>query len=213
MSRVPPTTKLQSRLRDGYALDELWGETMGLPAGDTKEKPLRLVAELLEREGVAYALIGGVAVQLHTEEPRTTRDIDLAVRAYSDVPRDALLQAGFQHTGRHDHSDNWLAPATGEHPQRTVVQFSAEEPVFVGAVERASLVDLGGLRLRLVTAADLILLKLAAAEAPRRRASKREHDIGDILALIEEQPELAPAIPDLAERLHRIRALKLDFEK
>jgi hypothetical protein len=99
---------------------------MGLKAGDTKEKPLRLVAGLLEREGVAHALIGGVAVQLHTEEPRTTRGIDLALRAYSDVPREALIQAGFQHTGRFEHSDNWLSPVSGEHRERTVVQFSAE---------------------------------------------------------------------------------------
>ena len=69
----------RERLAAGYALDRLWGETMGLPDGDSKEKPLRLVAQLLERECVPYALIGGVAVQLHTEEPRSTLDIDLAV--------------------------------------------------------------------------------------------------------------------------------------
>ena len=67
---------------------------MGLPDGDSKEGPLRLVAQLLEREGVPYALIGGVAVQLHTEEPRSTLDIDLAVPTYADVPRQALLAAG-----------------------------------------------------------------------------------------------------------------------
>ena len=178
---------------------------MALPEGDTKEQPLRLVAELLERESVPYALIGGMAVQLHTEEPRTTRDIDLAVRAYTDVPRDALIRAGFEHIGRQDHSDNWLAPGPGAHKQRTVVQFSAEEPAFVGAVDRANIVDVRGLRLRLVTAPDLIVLKLAAAEAPRRRASKRQHDLGDILALIEEQPQLQATVPHLAERLERIR--------
>ena len=59
---------------------------------------------------MAYALIGGVAVQLHSQEPRTTRDIDLAVKTYAEVPREALLRAGFEHTGRHAHSDNWLAP-------------------------------------------------------------------------------------------------------
>ncbi len=74
---------------------------MGLEQGDTKGGSLRLVAQLLEREGVAYALIGGVAVQLHTAEPRTTLDIHLAVRSYVDIPREALLSAGFEHTGRH----------------------------------------------------------------------------------------------------------------
>ena len=69
----------QDRLTVSYALDHLWSETMGLPQGDSKEQPLYLVAQLLERERVPYALIGGVALQLHSEEPRTTLDIDVAV--------------------------------------------------------------------------------------------------------------------------------------
>ena len=96
----------------GFALDRLWCETMGLIADDSKERPLRLVADVLERAGVPYALIGGVAVQLHTVEPRSTLDIDVAVPRFDDVPRGALLAAGFEYTGRHAQSDNWRAPAT-----------------------------------------------------------------------------------------------------
>ena len=59
----------RDRLLIGFALDRLWCETMGLMEGDSKERPLRLMAEVLERAGVPYALIGGVAVQLHTVEP------------------------------------------------------------------------------------------------------------------------------------------------
>jgi len=83
----------RERLATGYALDSLWGETMGLPDRDSKARPLRLVAELLERERVRYARIGGVAVQLHTREPRTTLDIDFDVLVYADVPAEALLAA------------------------------------------------------------------------------------------------------------------------
>ena len=130
---------------------------MRLPAGDSKEKPLRLIAEILEREHVPYALIGGVAVQLQTEEPRSTLDIDLAVTRYSDVPRPALLGAGFEHTGRHDHSDKWRAPGPGPLKLRTAIQFSAEDVGIADAVAHASIVDLdGSLRLRVATVADLI---------------------------------------------------------
>lgn len=90
--KAPTTAQARERLATGYALDQLWGETMGLPDGDSKARSLRLVAQLLEREHVPYALIGGVAVQLHTEEPRSTLDIDLAVPTYADVPREALLE-------------------------------------------------------------------------------------------------------------------------
>jgi len=72
--RAPTTREIQRRLGDSYALDLLWRETMGLPPGDTKERPLRAVIDVLEATGTPYALIGGVAMQLHSREPRTTLD-------------------------------------------------------------------------------------------------------------------------------------------
>ena len=202
--KAPTTAEARERLATGYALDRLWGETMGLPNGDSKETSLRLVAQLLERERVPYALIGGVAVQLHTEEPRSTLDIDLAVPSYSHVPRAALLEAGFDHTGRHDHSDNWRAPGPGPLKQRTAVQFSAEDEGITDAVEHASVVELdGGVRLRVATVADLVVLKLAAAAEPRRRPSKREHDVADVLALLEEHPDVRSA--ELVARVQDVR--------
>lgn len=177
---------------------------MGLPEGDSKEGPLRLLAQLLEREGVPYALIGGVAVQLHTEEPRSTLDIDLAVPTYAHIPRRALLDAGFDHTGRHEHSDNWRAPGPGPVKQRTAVQFSAEDEGIADAVEHASVVTLdGGVPLRVAGVADLIVLKLAAAVEPSRRPSKREHDVADVLALLEEHPEIASA--EMVARVQDVR--------
>lgn len=175
---------------------------MALPDGDSKEQPLRLIAKLLERERVSYALIGGVAVQIHTAEPRATLDLDFAVRTYSDVPADAMRRAGFEHTGRHDHSDNWRAPGSGS--LRTAVEFSAEEVGIDDAVRRAGVVALAdGLQLRVASVADLIVLKLAAAAAPERRPSKREHDIADVLALLEEHPDVRT--PEVDSQLHRIR--------
>ena len=79
---APTASEVGQRLRDSYALDLLWGETMGLPPGDTKEGPLRQVISVLEAAHTAYALIGGVALQLHSEEPRATLDIDLAVPTF-----------------------------------------------------------------------------------------------------------------------------------
>jgi hypothetical protein len=178
---------------------------VGLPEGDSKETSLHLVATLLDRECVPYALIGGVAVQLHTRDPRTTLDIDLAVPTYADVPGEALRAAGFEHTGRHDHSDNWRAPGPRPLKQRTAIQFSAEDEGIADAIEHATVVELAsGVWLRVASVADLIVLKLVAAEEPKRRPSKREHDIGDVLALLEEHPDLRS--PDLVARIRRVRA-------
>ena len=87
---------------------------------------------------------------------------------------------------------------------RTAVRFSAEDIGIADAVEHASVVDLdGGVRLRVATVADLIALKLAAASEPTRRSSKREHDVGDVLALLEGHAELKT--PEVLERLQRVR--------
>lgn len=202
MSTTPDTVR--SRLATGFRLDSLWAETMGSDPTDTKERPLRLVAEVLDRAGVAYALIGGVAIQIRTTEPRTTLDIDVAVPRFADVPRDALLAAGFDHTGRHEHSDNWRAPPTGPAGQRTVVRFSAEDVGIADAVSRAEWTDLAdGLRMRVATAADLIVLKLEAAAEPRRRPSKRQYDLADVVALMEEYPGLRT--PETLARLRAVR--------
>jgi hypothetical protein len=128
MARLPTAAQAHERLQDGFALDQLWGLTMGLPDGDTKEAALRQLADLLEKERVHYALIGGIAVQLYTKEPRTTRDIDLALASYEDIPTSALERAGFEHEGRFDHPDNWRAPGLAPRKQHTAIQFTADTP-------------------------------------------------------------------------------------
>lgn len=202
----------RSRLAVGFRLDSLWAETMGIDPSDTKERPLRLVADLLNQAGVSYALIGGVAVQIRTTEPRTTLDIDVAVPRFDDVPRAALLAAGFDHTGRHGHSDNWRAPSTGPGSLRTAVQFSAEDVGIASAVSNAQLTDLAeGLRMRVAMPADLIVLKLEAAAEPRRRPSKRQHDLADVVALMEEYPELRT--PENVARLRDVQRSLLALDE
>jgi len=185
---------------------------MGLPEGDTKEPALRSLTELMDREGVAYAVIGGLAVQLHSQEPRTTRDIDLAIKTYDDVPASQLRAAGFEHVGRFPHSDNWVAPGGGPMASRTPVQFSADE-LMAGAIERARSIAVRGFRLPLVTAADLLQLKLRAAEDPSRRGSKRATDVADILRLVEDHPDLSQSVPDLKDRLGAIQEHILSPER
>ena len=197
------------RLLVGFELDHLWAESMGLEPDTTKRRVLELVAELLHRTGTPYALIGGLAVQMRTADPRTTLDIDLAVPRFDDVPRAALLAAGFEHTGRHEHSDNWIAPLSPALAVRTAVQFSAEDVGIAEAVAAAETIDVSeGVRLRVARAADLIVLKLAAAAEPSRRPSKRQHDIADIAAILEENPELRT--PATLARLRDVRLALLD---
>jgi hypothetical protein len=72
----PSTAQIRERLGQGFELDRLWRQTIGLSDGGTKEQALRAVVAVLESSGTSYAVIGGIAMQLYSREPRTTLDID-----------------------------------------------------------------------------------------------------------------------------------------
>lgn len=149
----------------------------------SKEPDLSLVAAILADRRVSYAVIGGIALQIHQHDPRTTLDIDIAVRSRDDIPRDSLLASGFRETGRHEHSENWIGP------EGTPVQFT-DDPALVDAVSRAEEVPLGKCALRVLRVADLLHEKLRAGRDPARRRSKRLQDLVDAQALLEQDPTL-----------------------
>src|SRR5258708_5424358 len=130
---------------------------------DTKKPALLQLAHVLDEAGVPYAIIGGIAMQVHQEEPRTTLDIDVAVEDRRTIPAVALAGAGFRRTGEFAHSSNWLGP--GETP----VQFT-DDPELRQAVLRAVKLPLEDVELRILSIDDLLHAKLrAAADVARRR--------------------------------------------
>ncbi|HKA54438.1 MAG TPA: nucleotidyl transferase AbiEii/AbiGii toxin family protein [Candidatus Binatia bacterium] len=150
----------------------------------SKRPALLTLARIFAEAGVPYAIIGGVALQVHQAEPRTTLDIDVAVAAYGQIPRAQLEAAGFSCTGRFSHSENWIGP------EGTPVQFT-DDPALAGAITRTEEVELDDVRLRVLSRADLLHEKLRAAADPARRRSKRLQDLADAQALLEASPALA----------------------
>ena len=124
---------------------------------------------------------------------RTTADLDIALHDRDDVPEESLERAGFIHDGRHEWSDNWRAPAPAGtiRKARIAIQFSADR-LMSDSVNRAVVVRAGDLSFPLVRMEDLILLKLAAAEEPRQRESKRQHDVADVTRLLSMCPIRTP---------------------
>jgi predicted nucleotidyltransferase len=164
-------------------LDRQWHWLRG--EMDTTKKPALLtLGRLLEESHIPYAIIGGIAVQVHHPDPRTTLDIDLAVLSRPAIPAEALIAAGFRRVGSFEHSENWLA-ADG-----TPVQFT-DDPMLAAAVTSAEEIVVDGVRLRVIRAADLLHEKIRAAADPARRRSKRLQDLADAQALIEANSELA----------------------
>jgi hypothetical protein len=195
----------ESRLRIGFALDRRYFSLMGAPQQD-KASAILEIARIFDRAGVRYAIMGGVAVQVHTREPRTTLDLDIALVSKDDIPAGALKSAGFKHEGSFRFSDNWRAPGPGPRSERTAVQFSADD-LTAEAVAYAGTVTLEGVLISVVAPRELVALKLAAAIEPRRRQSKRVMDYADIKRLLEEHPELWAEFPGLQLNLDKIKSM------
>lgn len=158
----------------------------------TKRPALLLVARVLDEAAVPYAVIGGVALQLHSVDPRTTLDVDLAVLSVDQIPRASLEASGFVFQGRHAHSENWVGP------EDTPVQFT-DDAALSDAIRRAETVTLDGVSLRILRKADLLREKLRSGSDPARRRSKRLQDLVDAQRLIEDDLSLRDQLSD-AER-------------
>ncbi|MSP93309.1 MAG: hypothetical protein EXR79_16200 [Myxococcales bacterium] len=179
------------RLEVGFRLDRRhrWlkgGELMPATPIDKQEALLTLARALA---GTTYAVIGGVALQVHQREPRTTLDIDLAVARRGDIPAAALVAAGMRRTGTFEHSENWQA-ADG-----TPVQFS-DDAVPLDALGRAQVIQVGGVELRVLAPPDLCSAKLRASQDPARRRSKRLQDLADAVGLCEEHADITAGLTD-----------------
>jgi hypothetical protein len=172
----------QTGLEAGFLLDRQWHLLRG-EMEYTKRPALLSLAKVLAAAGTPYAIIGGVALQVHQAEPRTTLDIDVAVPDFDVLPRAELQAAGFTHQRRYHHSDNWVGP------EAVPVQFT-DDPTFREAIGRAEEIELGDLRLRVIGPLDLLHAKLRSGSDPARRRSKRLQDLADAQALLEHGPEL-----------------------
>lgn len=157
------------------------GATMGEA---DKLAALSAAVRALDQLGADHALIGGVAVGIHSGVPRATLDVDLAV--WSSADREAvavaLVQAGFTAVGSHPHSLNF------RHGSGEPVQL-AFDAAFDAMIARAEPIDLGSGTVRLVRRDDLIEMKRRAAADPARRRSKALRDQADVALLLGDVPD------------------------
>ena len=189
-TRIP---EVATNLEIGFELDRRWHLLRG-EMDESKKPALVALARVFADAGVPYAIIGGVALQVHQDEPRTTLDIDLVVESRARIPAEQLLAAGFQKLGDHQHSQNWTGPGG------TPVQIT-DDPELASGITRASSVDAGGIDLHVLSKADLLKSKLRSGIDPGRRRSKRLQDLADAAALIESDPSLAAQLSEADRQL------------
>ena len=134
--------------------------------------------------GIAYALIGGVAVGIRSGVPRATLDVDFAISTTADLDATtaAFAARDLRRTGVFAHSLNFV------HSSGEPVQL-AFDPEFDPMIARAEPVRFGALELPVVTREDLLTMKRRAAADPQRRRSKALRDQADIALLEGDVPE------------------------
>src|SRR5258708_26009979 len=97
-----------SGLTAGFLLDRQWHWLRG-EMDQSKKPALLALCRVLADEQVVYAIIRGLALQVHQREPRTTLDIDVAVLSREAIPRSSLMAAGVQFSRTFEHSEHWTA--------------------------------------------------------------------------------------------------------
>jgi hypothetical protein len=149
-----------------------------------KAAALLEVSRALREAGIPHAVIGGVAVGVRSGVPRATLDTDLAVLAgvARDVVVATLVSAGLVLRGEFTHSVNF------RHTSGEPVQI-VQDASFDAMIQRAEFVDLGSVRVPVVTTEDLIAMKEQAAADPARRPSKALRDRADVAMLRGDVPD------------------------
>jgi len=174
MKSAEPTLRIGELLDSQFAL--LRGEI-----DTSKTRSLAELARVFQAASVPYAVIGGVAVQIWSTDPRTTLEVDLALFSCDALPRAAMAEAGLVFGRRFEHSEDWTGP------DGAPVQFT-DDTAFGEAVRHAEERSLAGHVLRVAPVLELVRAKLRAAGDPARRRSKRLMDLADAVALTEQHP-------------------------
>ena len=150
--------------------------------------------QLLQAEGVHYAVIGGQAVNAYAD-PLISLDLGLVIAAEQVERVGSLLQNRFK-VERFAHSLNVSAPGS---ELRVQIQ---TDPRYADFVQRASSREVLGLALSVAHEQDVLQGKIWAAQDPTRRPSKRQKDLADIARLLERFPEMRAMVPeDILARL------------
>ena len=155
---------------------------------------LRLV-EVLERLEIPWCMIGGLAVNHWAQEPLATADVELVIaHERVDDAVDALSAAGFE-AKRFEWSINLKGSS------RLSVQIRTED-FYQEFPSRSVSADVHGILMRVASLKDTLAGKIVAWSDERRRPSKRQKHLLDIMRLVEAHPELKDDLPpELSARL------------
>jgi hypothetical protein len=149
---------------------------------------VQLLLDVLAESDAGYCLIGGLAVNAYVE-PVVSLDLDIVIAGERiDRMCEAAAAKGFA-IERFEHSVN-LSLANSD--LRIQLQI---DPRYQAFIPRAAMRTVLGYRMNVAAMEDVLQGKVWAYSDSRRRRSKRQKDLADILRLIEARPALEAGLP------------------
>jgi len=149
---------------------------------------LQLFLDILAESGAPYCAVGGLAVNAYAE-PVVSLDLDIVV-ALEDTDKvvSAAEKRGLK-VERFEHSINITSSGSD---LRIQLQTDARYQPFIA---RAREKEILGYRMRVADVTDVLQGKIWAYQDERRRRSKRQKDLADIMRLAEANPGLEKLLP------------------
>jgi hypothetical protein len=150
-------------------------------------KTLFDLSELLQNK-IKWALCGGLAIGAYTN-PRGTEDVDIILE--NDAIIDTVVQLT-QSLFRHNRFHALVHKQTGVEVDLVTPEFiKVDLSIVLKAIATASIINLGGIKVPIVTKAGLVALKLGRASA---------YDIGDIESIIKNNNDIDLSQYSLGEK-------------
>jgi hypothetical protein len=155
-----------------------------------KEDILQIFLNVLKKTKTAYCIVDGLAVNAYVE-PVVSLDLDVVIESKDiDKVSKETVDKGFK-VERFEHSVNLTSSKSD---LRIQIQTDSRYQEFLS---RSSSKDVLGYKMNVASIEDVIQGKVWAYLDEKRRMSKRQKDLADIIRLIETYPSLEHLIPSV----------------
>jgi hypothetical protein len=155
-----------------------------------KEDILQIFLDILKRTKTAYCIVGGLAVNAYVE-PVVSLDLDVVIEIKDiDKVSKEVVDKGLK-VERFEHSVNLTSSKSD---LRIQIQTDSRYQEFLS---RASSKEVLGYKMNVAAIEDVLQGKVWAYVDQKRRMSKRQKDLADIIRLIETYPSLEHLIPSV----------------
>jgi len=155
-----------------------------------KEDILQTFLDILKRNKTVYCIVGGLAVNAFVE-PVVSLDLDVVIENKDiDKVSKEIIDKGFK-VERFEHSLNLTSSKSD---LRIQIQTDSRYQEFLS---RASSKEVLGYKMNVASIEDVLQGKVWAYLDEKRRLSKRQKDLADIIRLIEAYPALERLIPSI----------------